>query len=76
MAAFKTTPVVFPRADQPSIVQRFIVTSERFLFHPPVASSVRGRALFRCSVTLHDEGSFCLPSPRGNQADAQGRTAA
>ena len=75
MAAFKTTPVAFPQADQPRIVQRFIATSERFLFHPPIASLVRVRAPFRCGVALHDEGRSCLPSPRGSQAGVQGRTA-
>ena len=34
MAAFKTTSVATPRADRPSIVQRFILTSERYLLNP------------------------------------------
>ena len=76
MAAFKTTPVVISWADQPSIVQRFIATSKRFLFHPPAASSVQVRAPSRCGVTLHDDGRSCLPSLRASQSDAQGRTAA
>ena len=76
MAAFKTTPVALPPADQPTIVQRFIATSERFLFHPPAASSVRIRTPFRCAGALHDDGWSCLPSLRASQSDAQGRTAA
>jgi len=34
MAAFKTTSVVTPVAHQPGIVQRFLLTSERYLFNP------------------------------------------
>ena len=76
MAAFETTSVAIPRVDQPTIVQRFIATSERFLFHPPAVSLVRVQAPFRCAVVLHDDGRSCLPSPRGSQAGAQGRAAA
>ena len=76
MAAFETTSVAIARADQPTIVQRFIATSERFLFHPPSAPLVRVQAPFRCVVVLHDDARFCLPSPRGGQAGAQGRAAA
>lgn len=35
MAAIKTTSVVTPQADQPHIVQRFLLTSARFLFSSP-----------------------------------------
>ena len=34
MAVFETTPVVILRADPPTIVQRFLTTSRRFLLHP------------------------------------------
>ena len=34
MAAFKTTPVATPQGNQPSIVQRFLLTSERYLLNP------------------------------------------
>ena len=34
MAAFNTTSVVTSQAQQPSIVQRFILTSERYLLKP------------------------------------------
>ena len=42
MAALKTTLVVIARADQPAIVQRFLSTSERFLFSStaPVAAQL------------------------------------
>ena len=76
MAAFETTPVAFFRADQPTIVQRFIATSERFLFHPPAASLVRVRAPFVCAGALHDDGWSCLLSLRGRQADKQKRITA
>lgn len=76
MAALETTPVAIPRAEQPTIVQRFIATSERFLFHPPAAALVRVRAPFRCAGVLHDEGSFCLPSPCYSQPGEQERAAA
>lgn len=35
MAAFKTTSVATPRATQPTIVQRFLLTSGRFLLSLP-----------------------------------------
>ncbi len=35
MAAFKTTSVVTPRAHQPNLVQRFLLTSERYLLNQP-----------------------------------------
>ena len=73
MAAFETTPVASFRADQPTIVQRFIATSERFLFHPPAASLVRIRAPFVCAVALYDDGWSCVLSLRGSQADTQKR---
>ena len=76
MAAFETTPVAFSRADPPTIVQRFLKTSERFLFHPPAAALVQLRAPLRCAGILHDEGSFCPPSPCGSQAGKQARAAA
>ena len=76
MAAFETTPVASFRADQPTIVQRFIATSERFLFYPPAASVVRIRTPFRCGIALHDDGRSRLLSPRGSQAGTQQRTAA
>ncbi len=41
MAALNTTSVVIPRADQPSIVQRFLSTSGRFLFNPAACVSAR-----------------------------------
>ena len=41
MAALNTTSVVIPRTDQPNIVQRFLSTSERFLFNPAAAVSAR-----------------------------------
>ncbi len=76
MAAFETTSVAIPRADQPTIIQRFLTTSERFLFHPPAAALIRVRAPFRCAGVLHDEGRFCLPSTRGSQPSEQERAAA
>jgi hypothetical protein len=76
MAAFETTPVAIPRADQPTIVQRFLVTSERYLFHPPAAALVLVRAHIRGTGVLHDHGRLCLPLPRGSQTGAQGRAAA
>lgn len=76
MAAFKTTSVAILRADQPTIVQRFIATSERFLFHPPATASVLIRAHARDPVVLHDDARFCSPSPRGSQAGAQRSAAA
>ena len=60
MAAFKTTSVAILRADQPTIVQRLIATSERFLFHPPAASLLLIRAHARDPVVLHDDARFCL----------------
>jgi hypothetical protein len=76
MAAFETTPVAIPRADQPTIIQRFLSTSERFLFHPPAAASGRVRAHVRGPSALHDDGLLCSPSPRGIQTGAQRRAAA
>ena len=73
MAAFETTPVASFRADQPTIVQRFIATSERFLFHPPAAPLVRIRAPLVCAGALHDDGWSCVLSLRGSQADTQKR---
>ena len=35
MAAFKTTSVATPRATQPTIVQRFLLSSDRFLLSSP-----------------------------------------
>jgi hypothetical protein len=34
MAGFQTTTVVISGADMPHIVQRFLLTSERYLFNP------------------------------------------
>ena len=34
MAAFKTNPVATSQGNQPSIVQRFLLTSERYLLNP------------------------------------------
>ena len=76
MAAFETTPVALPRAEQPTIVQRFMATSERFLFHPPTVALVWVRAPFCCADVLHDEDSFCLPSPCYSQPGEQERAAA
>ena len=76
MAAFETTPVAFSRADPPTIVQRFLATSECFLFHPPAAALVQVRAPLRCAGVLHDEGSFFWPSPCGSQPGEQTRAAA
>ena len=76
MAAFETTPVASFRADQPTIVQRFIATSERFLFHPPAAPLVRIRAPLVCAGALHDDGRSRLLSPCSSQAGTQQRTAA
>ena len=76
MAAFETTSVAIPRADQPTIIQRFLATSERFLFHPQAAASVPISAHVRGPVVLHDDGRHCLSSPRGSQTGAQGRAAA
>jgi hypothetical protein len=41
MVAFATTSVVISRADQPAIVQRFLSTSERFLFNSAAGVSAR-----------------------------------
>ncbi|MBG6072570.1 hypothetical protein IWX87_002334 [Polaromonas sp. CG_9.7] len=76
MAAFETTPVTIFRADPPTIVQRFLATSERFLFYPPADALVQVRAPLRCAGVLHDEGSFCWPSPRCSQPGEQTRAAA
>ena len=76
MAAFETTPVAFSRADQPIIVQRFLETSERFLFHPHAAALVELRAPLRCAGVLHDESSICPPSTCKSQPGEQARAAA
>lgn len=76
MAAFETTPVAIPRADPPTIVQRFLAKSEHFLFHPPAAASGRVRAHVRGPGALHGDGPLCSPSPRGSQTGAQRRAAA
>ena len=79
MAAFETTPVAIFRADfradPPTTLQRFLATSERFLFHPP-AARVQLRAPLRCAGVLHDEGLCCRPSPRCCQPGEQTRAAA
>jgi hypothetical protein len=41
MAGFQTTTVVISGADMPHIVQRFLLTSERYLFNPPVLRCVQ-----------------------------------
>ena len=76
MAAFETTPVAFPRADPPSIVQRFLATSERFLFHPPTATSMLVSEAFRCVGIHHDQGRYCLPAPCCSQPGGHGRAVA
>ncbi len=76
MAAFKTTPVAIPQADQPTIVQRFLSTSERFLFHPAAAGSVQVRAHVRGPGLPYDNGRHSLPLPRCSQLCEQGRAAA
>jgi len=75
MAAFETTPVAIFRADPSTIVQRFLATSERFLFHTPAATLVLVRAPFRCAGVFHEDGSFCWPSLRCSQPGEQGRAA-
>lgn len=76
MAAFETTSVAIRRADQPTIIQRFLETSERFLLHPTAAASVLIPAHARGPVVLHDDRRYCLPSPRCSQLCAQRRAAA
>jgi hypothetical protein len=44
MAAFKKTFLVTPWANSPSIVQRFLSTSARSLFHPTAAIASRAQS--------------------------------
>ncbi len=76
MAAFKTTPVANPRADQPSIAQRLLATSERFLLHPPAAAAVRASTKVQSPGVIQNEGRLCLPLQRSIWQDKNGRAAA
>lgn len=76
MAAYKTTPVAIPRADQPSIVLRFLATSERFLLHPPATASVRASTQVRGPGVLQDDGRLSLSLQRSIRQDKNGRAAA
>ena len=75
MAAFETTSVVTSRADQSNIVQRFLSTSERFLFTPPVAGLVHLRARTQPLGVRHDGDGFLAPALRGIQPGTPARVA-
>lgn len=75
MAAFETTSVANPRANEPDITQRFLLTSERYLFNPPQAVSVRVLVHSQASTVLHGGDRFRLPALRCIQPATPARAA-
>ena len=75
MAAFETTSVAIPRANQPDITQRFLLTSERYFFNPPETILVRVLARTQASTVLQSGDSFRLPALRCIQPATPARAA-
>jgi len=75
MAAFETTSVSITRANQPDITQRFLLTSERYLFNPPEIILICVLARTQAFTVLQSGDSLRLPARRYSQPATPARAA-